>query len=109
VPPLAERLARLHAMGARPGPDAAAWDADRPDLIAGPDQPPLPYPGAPGGWRTGPFARLGRGLRAAVAWPLRIAAALVVLAGAACLAWFSLILYALVLSPIVALLHAALR
>jgi hypothetical protein len=106
VPPLGERLARLHAMGAHAGADPATWGASEPTPEASGARPGID---GPGGRRRSPLGRLGRVLRAAVTWPLRAAVALAALAGAAVFAWFSLVLYALLLSPVVALLHALLR
>jgi Zn-dependent protease with chaperone function len=90
LPPLAERLRRLHAMGARPDVD-----------------PGVPVPA---GIRVpGALATLARGARHAVVWPARLVAAAVLVALTSCLVYLSLILDALFLAPLVVLAHVVLR
>ncbi|HLM64474.1 MAG TPA: hypothetical protein VK306_09275 [Acidimicrobiales bacterium] len=90
LPPLAERLRRLHAMGARPDVD-----------------PGVPVPA--GGHGPGGLATLARAVRHAVMWPARLVAVTALLALTACLVYLSLILDALFLAPLVVLVHAMLR
>ena len=87
VPPLDDRLRRLNAMGARP-------DLDPGVPVAPPE-------------RRG--ARLGRALRAAVTWPARLVTAAGLLAVTLALAYVTLVIDALVLAPIVTLVHLLLR
>jgi hypothetical protein len=87
VPRLDDRLRRLNAMGARP-------DLDPGVPVAAPE-------------RRG--ARLGRGLRAAVAWPARLVTAAGLLAVTLALAYATLVVDALILAPIVTLIHLLLR